>query len=216
MKVHVKKSKRAKKLGEDTKAKGFIKRMPKLELSHIIKERYPSFVDAIRDLDDCLSLINLFASLPSHRMFKIPASRIQKCQKLQREFNYYCINSGSLKKVFISIKGIYFQVEIDGQMVIWVQPHEFSQNLPYDVDYRVMFIFLEFYDTLMKFVLFRLYNSINMVYPPAVLKQAVDEQNFSYNSIVTETSNLNQEDKAQDNKYQISDEFHSDPTVNKI
>jgi hypothetical protein len=55
-----------------------------------------------------------------------------------------------------------------------------------------------------------------MVYPPAVLKQSVDEQNFSYNSIVTETSNLNQDDKAQDNKYQISDEFHSDPTVNKI
>lgn len=216
MKVFLKKSKRAKKLGEDTKSKGLLKRMPKLELSHIIKERYPSFTDAIRDLDDCLSLINLFAHLPSHRMFKIPASRVQKCQKVQREFNYYCLNSGSLKKVFISIKGIYFQCEIEGQMVIWVQPHEFSQNLPYDVDYRVMFTFLEFYDTLMKFVLFKLYSSQNMVYPPAVLKETVDEQNFSYNSIITENANLNQEDKAEDNKYQISDEFHSDPTVNKI
>jgi len=214
--VHIKKAKRAKRLGEDTKAKGFEKRKPKLDLTHIVKERYPSFVDAVRDLDDCLCLMNLFASLPSHRLFNIPAEKIQRCQKLQREFNFYCIKASALKKVFISIKGIYFQSEVEGQNVVWVQPFEFSQNLPYDVDYRVMFTFLEFYETLMKFILFKLYNSVNMSYPPKFLKNPIEEQNFSYNSIVNQDVEVNPEDANDDKKYKIDDEFHSDPTLSKI
>lgn len=38
---------------------------PTLTLDHIIKERYPTFIDAIRDLDDCLSLCFLFGTFPS-------------------------------------------------------------------------------------------------------------------------------------------------------
>lgn len=49
IKVHIKKAKRARKLGDETKASGFTKRKPKLDLSHIVKERYPAFVDAVRD-----------------------------------------------------------------------------------------------------------------------------------------------------------------------
>ena len=39
---------------------------------------------------------------------------------------------------------------------------------PTDVDYRVMATFTEMYTTLMGFINFRLYSSLNLVYPPKV------------------------------------------------
>lgn len=39
---------------------------------------------------------------------------------------------------------------------------------PTDVDYRVMATFTEFYTTLLGFVNFRLYHSLNLLYPPKV------------------------------------------------
>ena len=60
--------------------------MPKVKLDHIIKERYPTFVDALRDLDDALSMLFLFANLPSSE--HIPAKTIALCQRLTREFEH--------------------------------------------------------------------------------------------------------------------------------
>ncbi len=42
------------------------------------------------------------------------------------------------------------------------------QVLPTDVDYRVMLTFLEFYQTLLQFVNFKLYNTLGVCYPPVV------------------------------------------------
>ena len=42
------------------------------------------------------------------------------------------------------------------------------QVLPTDVDYRVMLTFLEFYQTLLQFVNFKLYNTLGVRYPPIV------------------------------------------------
>lgn len=42
------------------------------------------------------------------------------------------------------------------------------QVLPADVDYRVMCTFLEFYQTLLQFVNFKLYHTIGIQYPPVV------------------------------------------------
>ena len=48
--------------------------------------------------------------------------------------------------------GIYYQAEVQGQTVTWLVPHATSQVLPPDVDYKVMLTFLEFYQTLLKWM----------------------------------------------------------------
>jgi pescadillo len=137
---------------------------PKITLDHIIRERYPTFVDAIRDLDDALSLLFLFANLPSTST--VPSKVITRCQRLCHEFEHYLITTNSLRKSFLSIKGIYYQATIQGQDVMWLVPYRFVQKATQDVDYRIMGTFVEFYSTLLGFVNFRLYTSVGLVYPP--------------------------------------------------
>ncbi|KAF2110448.1 Pescadillo N-terminus-domain-containing protein [Lophiotrema nucula] len=138
--------------------------MPKVKLDHIIKERYPTFVDALRDLDDALSMLFLFANLPSSEY--IPAKTIALCQRLCHEFEHYVIVSNSLRKSFLSIKGIYYQATIQGQDIMWLVPYQFVQRTAGDIDFRIMGTFVEFYTTLLGFVNFRLYTSFGLVYPP--------------------------------------------------
>jgi hypothetical protein len=56
-------------------------------------------------------------------------------------------------------------------------PYKYPPNLPIDVDYRVMSTFLDFYIVLLKFVLFKLYSSQNLQYPPS-LKPTDDEAKY--------------------------------------
>jgi len=72
----------------------------------------------------------------------------------------------SLRKSFLSIKGIYYQAEVNGQDVLWLVPYKFAQNAPIDVDYRIMRTFVDFYQVLLGFVMFRLYTMEGLVYPP--------------------------------------------------
>ncbi|KAG9520848.1 hypothetical protein KCU71_g23804, partial [Aureobasidium melanogenum] len=137
---------------------------PKMTLDHIIKERYPTFIDALRDLDDCLSMLFLFANLPSTET--VPPKTIQLCQRLTHEFEHYLIRSNSLRKSFLSIKGIYYQATIQGQDILWLVPYKFVQRVTGDVDFRIMGTFVQFYTTLLGFVNYRLYTSLGLVYPP--------------------------------------------------
>ncbi|XP_010008274.1 PREDICTED: pescadillo homolog, partial [Nestor notabilis] len=143
---------------------------PTYKLDHIVKERYPTFVDALRDLDDALSMCFLFSTFP--RTGKCHVQTIQLCRRLAVEFLNYVIASRSLRKVFLSIKGIYYQAEVLGQPVTWITPYAFAHDHPTDVDYRVMATFTEFYTTLLGFVNFRLYQSLNLLYPPKIDGQA--------------------------------------------
>jgi len=139
---------------------------PMITLDHIIKERYPTFQDAIKDLDDCLCLIHLFASMDSSP--KIRENHIITCQSLAREFQYYVIKSKSLRKVFVTVKGVYYQAEILGETVTWLSPINYLNKKEKEVDYGVMISFLEFYQALLKFVNYRLFTSIGLAYPPKV------------------------------------------------
>lgn len=163
-KVFMRKLRRAMGREEYGDAERLEENKPVYTLDHIVKERYPTFVDALRDLDDALSMVFLFASLPQTNKIKIEF--VQRCKRLKVEFQHYIIASNSLRKVFISVKGIYYQAEIQGQKITWVVPHQFTQHLPDDVDFRIMMTFIEFYTTMVGFINFQLYHNMNLNYPP--------------------------------------------------
>lgn len=139
---------------------------PKYTLNHLVKERYPAFVDALRDLDDPLNMLFLFANMPalkgvSHRVVK-------DAQTLTNQWLAYCAKERLIKKVFVSIKGVYYLATVKGQEIRWLVPFKFPSNIPSDIDFRIMVTFLEFYSTLLHFVLFKLYNDAGLVYPPPI------------------------------------------------
>lgn len=136
---------------------------PTYSLHHLVKERYPRFVDALSDMDDALTLVYLFAALPSEAHIK--AKVTNKAKFLASAWGSYCATTSSITKSFISVKGVYMESEICGSTLRWVIPHSFTQHLPADVDYRVMLTFFEFYDTLLSFVLFKLYSELGVRYP---------------------------------------------------
>jgi pescadillo len=68
----------------------------------------------------------------------------------------------------LSIKGVYYQAAIFGVTVTWLVPYAFNINVPSEVDVRVMGTFLEFYETVLHFINFKLFFSIGWKYPPAI------------------------------------------------
>ncbi|XP_026200010.1 pescadillo [Anabas testudineus] len=185
-KVFVRKLKKAYGKSEYSSVERLRENKPTYKLDHIIKERYPSFIDALRDIDDALCMSFLFSTFA--RTGKCHVQTIQLCRRLTVEWMNYVIASRSLRKVFLSIKGIYYQAEVMGQLVTWLVPYQFSHDHPTDVDYRVMATFTELYTTLLGFVNFRLYHSLNLLYPPKLdtkseseLKEA-NEDDYAMNS----------------------------------
>jgi len=163
-KAFAKKLSRALGRGEWSAAKSLEENKPVYKLDHIVKERYPTFLDALRDIDDALCMIFLFATLPSTA--RLPREIVDNCQKLALQWQLYVMHTQSLRKCFLSIKGVYYQAEIMDQTITWLVPYQFTQNIPVDVDVRVMLTFLELYQTLLSFVFFKLYSDANLVYPP--------------------------------------------------
>ncbi|EEF40952.1 pescadillo homolog [Ricinus communis] len=141
-------------------------RQPAPTYDRIILQRYPKFVDALRDLDDCLTMVHLFAVLPAIERLKIDVECVHNCRRLSHEWQAYVVRTHKLRKVFVSVKGIYYQAEVEGQKITWLTPHALQQVLPDDVNYSVMLTFLELYQNLLGFINFRLYHSINVAYPP--------------------------------------------------
>jgi len=136
---------------------------PTYTLHHLVRERYPRFVDAISDLDDALTLTYLFAALPCNTAIK--AKMGSKAKNLAAAWGAYCSTTGCITKSFISVKGVYLEATIRGIPIRWIVPHSFTQFIPEDVDYKVMATFFELYETLLNFVLFKLYNDLGVRYP---------------------------------------------------
>lgn len=142
------------------------KNRPRYTLNHIVRDRYPTFVDALRDLDDPLNMLFLFANMPAtdsvgHRI-------TNEAEKLTNHWLAYVARERLIKKVFVSIKGVYYLATVKGQEVRWLVPFKFPTNIPSDIDFRIMLTFLELYSTLLHFVLFKLYSDSGLVYPPPI------------------------------------------------
>lgn len=169
---------RAKAIKDFKAMRRYLENHPTLKLDHIVKERYPTFIDAIRDLDDCLTLCFLFSTFPS--LPHIPRSQSDLCRRLTMEFLHAIIEAKALRKVFISIKGYYYQAEIKGQTITWIVPHHFSfePQSRAEVDFKIMSTFVEFYTIMLGFVNFRLYHTLNLFYPPkfAVMDNPNDKE----------------------------------------
>eukprot|EP01052_Picozoa_sp_SAG31_P002410 SAG31_NODE_85_length_26982_cov_19.325485_10_plen_215_part_00 len=135
MKAFRKKMKRA--VNKDmTRAVASLERnKPRYVLDHIVRERYPTFVDSVRDMDDALCLVHLIARFPSTS--DMNQKRVRDCARLAREFQQYAMLRRRLRRVFVSVKGIYYQVDIANQPVTWVVPHNTgAQYVPTDVDLK--------------------------------------------------------------------------------
>jgi pescadillo protein len=182
IKAHNKKIIRAKGRQDKFKVDLLTKSKPFYMLDHLVKERFPTFIDAVRDMDDPLCMAVLFANLPCTQ---VKQERTNNCQKLCLEFETYVALSHSLRKIFLSIKGCYFQADIMGQLVTWLVPYEFSQRIPKDVDYKVMTTFLELYETQLRFINYKLYTTLGYLYPPKI-DQLLDDSSAGLSALRVE------------------------------
>ncbi|RVE47980.1 hypothetical protein evm_007388 [Chilo suppressalis] len=185
LKVYQQKIRKARAMKEYPRMRKYLRDYPSINIDHIVKERYPTFVDALRDLDDCLTLCFLFSTFPSLK--RVPRDQSLLCRRLTVEFMHAIIAAKALRKVFISVKGYYYQAELEGQTITWIVPHHFSfqPQSKDEVDFKIMSTFVEFYTMMLGFVNFKLYHSLNLVYPPKLTaafsdtdKELVDEQAY--------------------------------------
>ncbi|KAI9075541.1 hypothetical protein K1719_042447 [Acacia pycnantha] len=166
IRTHEKKIKKAEAKKNLERANKLREQTPKIRLDRIIKERYPRFVDALGELDDCLTTVHLFAALPALESKKIDVESVHRCRRLAHEWQAFISRTHKLRKTFVSVKGIYYQAQVEGQTITWITPHPLQQVVPDTVDITTMLNFSQFYETLLGFVNFRLYHSINLKYPP--------------------------------------------------
>lgn len=61
-------------------------------------------------MDDPLTMVHLFAALPAEKRFRIPIEAVSTARRLALEFQAYVVRAHALRKVFVSVKGFYYQV----------------------------------------------------------------------------------------------------------
>lgn len=137
---------------------------PKYALISSIKERYPYFIDAVKDVDDALSMISLYAFLSPEvhsdttieLHHSLPSGLHEKAKAILSDWNEFVAASQILTKGFISIKGYYYEALVKGERVRWLAPHEYAHKFPSGIQQYILITFLEFYIEMMRFVLYKL------------------------------------------------------------
>lgn len=140
------------------------KRKPSYRLDSTIRERFPTFAEALRDVDDAMSMVSLYAALSPEVYSEstielhqaLPSGLHAKAKTLVQDWMDYVAKSHSLCKSFISIKGFYHEAVVSGERIVWLMPHEYACRVPTNVQQYVLVSFLEFYVELMRFILFKL------------------------------------------------------------
>jgi len=141
---------------------------PSNYFTRIILERYPTFSHALRDMDDGLNLLAAFALLPAGKITR--ADIVDNCRRLTSEFYQYVMHAQCLTKVFVSIKGTYFQAQVMGEKVTWVVGHQCNPGQLQDVNLKTMATFVDFYMRATAFINFRLYTKLGLHYPPKLAR----------------------------------------------
>eukprot|EP00762_Andalucia_godoyi_P004018 ANDGO_05709.mRNA.1 Pescadillo homolog len=183
LKAWMKKYRRAVGRKEENIADRLTENKPMYTLDHLIRERYPTFESALADLDDALSLVHLFARLPSTASID-REKHVVPCEQLVAHWQFITTRMRALQKCFVAVKGVYYQAHVRGQAITYIVPHETAQQNTAEglVDYKILLTFLEFYTVLTKFVLFRLFKDQGLQYPPvADLEQGTS---FSHLQVV--------------------------------
>lgn len=161
----------------------FYQKPPNAPYADVILSRYPSFADSVRDLDDALTTIALFAQMQGNDLLE--SAKKNHCQKLLAEFHFYISRVHALTKSFISVRGYYFSAQLEGIEVIWLIPHNFPLENDPSVDFKVMINFLELYENLLGFVNAKLFIELGMKYPPEISREKWDS-GFYIDSIMLE------------------------------
>lgn len=109
-----------------------------------------------------------------------------------------------------------------GQPITWIAPYQFNQRLPFDVDYKVMSTFLEFYSALLKFVNFKLFTDLGQKYPPEYYDKVSNRTSLYLDTVqIQELQKVSRKKFAasesvgqqKSGKYQISEEFKQTPEM---
>eukprot|EP01056_Protomagalhaensia_sp_Gyna25_P000447 Protomagalhaensia_sp_Gyna_25__446@NODE_120_length_5101_cov_30_677993_g94_i0_p2_GENE_NODE_120_length_5101_cov_30_677993_g94_i0NODE_120_length_5101_cov_30_677993_g94_i0_p2_ORF_typecomplete_len491_score93_62Pescadillo_N/PF06732_11/7_7e88Pescadillo_N/PF06732_11/9_1e03BRCT_2/PF16589_5/1_1e06_NODE_120_length_5101_cov_30_677993_g94_i0401512 len=158
---------------EPERARALYERNDKINLASILRERYPTLVHALRDLDDALSTVALFAALPVVNEAQISGEVITECKALTSRWLLLTAELKCVTKVFASIKGYYYQASLFGENITWIMPHEFTTPATTNVDLKIMATFLELYRALLNFMLFKLYRIAGFEYPPTCARDSL-------------------------------------------
>eukprot|EP00920_Eleutheroschizon_duboscqi_P001268 GHVT01002867.1.p1 GENE.GHVT01002867.1~~GHVT01002867.1.p1 ORF type:complete len:578 (-),score=159.14 GHVT01002867.1:831-2564(-) len=177
-------------------AKKLVTNKPKYTLLQIVRERYPTLDDAVKDLDDVLCVLAIFAALSTKDVsgrgsfaafsstLPSTSTALQAATELLAQFHLFVAHTRAVRKAFISIKGFYIQAELNGITVTWLLPHNFTQTVPEEVDLNVLFTFLELYVTVTRCVNYKLFAQHQLQYPPPCSASMAKGNSLSFLGLV--------------------------------